>query len=906
MPRGPSEPPSPPPPSSRPLSESARGTAPGEGSGPSPAVRRRARLAAPWIVGGLTALITAVTTSLESLSLPEPARVAVIGGVAVLAGLAAWGGQTGLPPAGGGGGEGDPAPPMIPAQLPPVTAHFTGRGRSLARLRRAFAPEARSPAAPLVVSVHGPAGVGKSALAARFAHEIAGDYPDGQLYFDLRGDLPTAPPGEPSPGGGDGERGRSGGPEEARVRPEEVLIGFLLALGVRLTTDPGGLQELRKLWWTWARDRRLLVLLDNAHDGDQVQALLPPAGGCAVLVTSRQPLYLRNTFDLRLHEFTEAHGVELLRRLAGDGRVAADPESAAAIVELCGRLPLAISICGGRLAAREGWTLREMAGRLQDERRRRLDELEVARNIDSSVRASLQLSYDDCTRTQRRLLRALGLLAAPDVQAWVAGALLDVSDLEGGDHLEALVDAQLVECTGTDATGRMRYRLHDLVRLYARERAEREDSGDERRAAIERVLDGYRERAEAVAAHRWPQDWHRRSGPGGGAGGGAAPTVPEHTATDWLSSERPALLALLDQAAEREMWGLVWRLGRASCSLFHSLRGFWQEWRTVAELTWTAARRLDDGRSLGIALLERATVMSGQGQAERALADQTEALEIFTGLRETWWRARALRAVGMNLRGAGNIDEGQRYLLEAIETFQREGDQWWHARTQRNLAELRLAQRRSEEARQLLEEALAVFRRNGNRYSEAQTLRVLGEVLAAEGRALYAAGERAAAETKFSLAAPALERAAEAFRFRREQWEEARCLRAAGEVGDPRNGLRELIFVRQAKEMLEGLGDTWGVARTRVSEGRAYGRLDRHDEAADSVRQAIEAFDELGDRWWQARSRRSLAEVLIGAGRHEEAREPAAQALEMYRSLGNTAGESRARDVLARASGSTP
>ncbi|MFC5751054.1 ATP-binding protein [Actinomadura rugatobispora] len=883
MPRGPSEPPPPPPSPSEP--------------GPSPAVRRGARLAAPWIVGGLTAVITAVTTSLESLALPESARAAVIGGVAVLAGLAAWGGQTGFPQVGGGGqgsggGADEPAPPVVPAQLPPVTAHFTGRGRSLARLRRAFAPEARSPVAPLVVSVHGPAGVGKSALAARFAHEIAGDHPDGQLYFDLRGEPPS------------GETGPE--PEEAQVRPEEVLIGFLLALGVRLTTDPGGLQELRKLWWTWARDRRLLVLLDNAHDGDQVQALLPPAGGCAVLVTSRQPLYLRNTLDLRLHEFTEAHGVELLRRLAGDGRVAADPESAAAIVELCGRLPLAISICGGRLAAREGWTLREMAGRLQDERRRRLDELEVARNIDSSVRASLQLSYDDCTRTQRRLLRALGLLAAPDVQAWVAGALLDVSDLEGGDHLEALVDAQLVECTGTDATGRMRYRLHDLVRLYAREQAEREDSGDERSAAIERVLDGYRERAEAVAAHRWPQDWHRRSGPGTGTGGGAAPTVPEHTATDWLSSERPALLALLDQAAEREMWGLVWRLGRASCSLFHSLRVFWQEWRTVAELTWTAARRLDDGRSLGIALLERATVMSGRGQSERALADQTEALEIFTGLRETWWRARALRAVGMSLRDAGNIDEGQRYLLEAIETFQREGDPWWQARTQRNLAELRLAQRRSEEARQLLEEALDVFHRNGNRYSEAQTLRALGEVLATEGRALYAAGDHAAAETRFSLAAPALERAAEAFRFRREQWEEARCLRAAGEVGDPRNGLRELIFVRQAKEMLEGLGDTWGVARTRVSEGRAYGRLDRHDEAADSVRQAIEVFDELGDRWWQARSRRSLAEVLIGAGRNEEAREPAAQALEMYRSLGNTAGESRARDVLARASGSAP
>ncbi|MFF5260315.1 tetratricopeptide repeat protein [Actinomadura viridis] len=881
---------------------------------PPPAARRdrRARLAAPWIVGGLTAVITAVTTSLESLTLPEPVRLGVVGGVAALAGLAAWGTQQGGGDGRSGGTDpaGDPAPAAVPAQLPPVIAHFTGRDRSLAELRRAFAPESGSPVAPLVVSVHGPAGVGKSALAARFAHEIAEGFPDGQLYFDLRGDLAGGPPGGP---GDPAER-------EARVRPEEVLIGFLLALGVRLTTDPGGLQELRKLWWTWARGRSLLVLLDNAHDADQVQALLPPVGGCAVLVTSRQPLYLRNTFDLRLQEFTAAHGVELLRRLAGDRRVAEDPVSAAAIVELCGRLPLAIGICGGRLAARRNWTLREMAGRLQDERRRRLDELEIARNIDGSVRASLQLSYDDCTGTQRRLLRALGLLTAPDVQAWVAGALLDVSDLEGGDHLEALVDAQLVECTGTDATGEMRYRLHDLVRLYARERAEREDSGDDRHAAIERVLDGYRERAEAVAAARWPQDWHRRSGTGrtaagrvgtgrsgparaeaGGAAGPGAASGP--AAIDWLTSERPALLALLDQAADREMWGVLWRLGRASCSLFHSLRVFWQEWRTAAELTCAAARHLDDGRSLGIALLERATVSVAQGQPERALADQTEALEIFTGLREGWWRARALRAVGMSLRDAGNIDESQRYLLEAIEAFEHEGDRWWHARAQRNLAELRLAQRRPQEARELLEDALEVLRRNGHRYSEAQTLRALGEVLAAEARALHAAGDLHAAEVKFSLAAPTLERAAEVFRFRHEQWEEARCLRAAGEVGDPRNGLRELIFVRQAKEMLENLGDSWGVARTRVSEGRAFGRLERHDEAAASVRRAIAAFDDLGDRWWQARSRRALAEVLIEAGRGGEARGPAAEALEIYRSLGNAAGESLARDVLARASG---
>ncbi|MFI0485758.1 NB-ARC domain-containing protein [Actinomadura sp. 9N215] len=311
-----------------------------------PLPERRARLAAPWIVGGLTAVITAVTTSLDALDLAAPVQILVTSGVALLAGIAAWGTQQ-APPGGERSADRDEAGSGVaPAQLPPVIAHFTGRDGSLAELRRAVADGSGSPASPLVVSLHGPAGVGKSSLAARFAHEIAAEYPDGCLYFDLRGT------------------------GDARAEPEEVLIGFLQALGVRLSTDPGGLPELQKLWWTWTKGRRLLVLLDNARDADQVRALLPPVGGCAVIVTSRQPLHLRNTFDRRLREFTDDTAVELLGRLAGRERIARDPAAAAEIAELCGYLPLAIGICGGRLAARESWTPRAMADRLADERRR--------------------------------------------------------------------------------------------------------------------------------------------------------------------------------------------------------------------------------------------------------------------------------------------------------------------------------------------------------------------------------------------------------------------------------------------------------------------------------------------------------------------------------------------------------
>ena len=831
------------------------------------------RLATPWVVGALTAVVTGLTLALSALRLPGLLVAAIIVGATVVAGLIAWAAQRSVvdldQPVSTGEVEG-----RAPAQLPPVIAHFTGRTENLARLRQVVdsRKRIRGATSPLVVSIHGPGGVGKSALAARFAHEIASRYPDGQLYFDLRG--------------------TSG----AAVRADDVLLGFLAALGVRLTTDPGGLPELQKLWWTWVKGRRILIVLDNAHDSVQVQALLPPEPGCVVLVTSRQQLSPLSTHQERLSEFTESQAIELLSRLAGNDRIAADLESAVKIVELCDHLPLAIGICGGRLAIRDGWPLRELADRLSDERRRRLDELEVGTQLDQSVRATLWLSYDDCTDLQRRLLRRLGVLSVPDLPGWVAGALLDTSELDGGDQLDALVDAQLVVYSGRDDTGGARYRQHELVRLFARERAESEDAADLRRAAIERVLRGYRQRAELAAAARWPQDWQRQRSARGRPGAGTE-------AAEWFAAERLVLLAGIDQAVDLQTWELVWRLGRAFCSLCHSLRAFWPEWRIVAETTFRAAERMNDPRSLGIALLDRAAVAGGLGQIDVALADAREAHALFRRLREPWWAARATRTVGMTLRSAGNLDDGQRYLMEAIEAFTAEGDHWWQARTQRNLAELRLSQGRQEEARGLLETALDIFRTESNKYSEAQTLRVLGEVLGSEARALRGVGDHQAAERKYNLAAPTLERAAESFRLRHEQWEEARCLRAAGEVGDPKNGLRELSFVRHAKDMLEGLGDSWGVARTLHSEGAALSRLGRIPEAVVTLRQAADSFALLGDRWLEARCLRTLAEVLVDAGRLAEAHEPASQALEIYRRLGNQVGEDRARAVLSRAAG---
>ncbi|MET8388657.1 tetratricopeptide repeat protein [Streptosporangium canum] len=815
-----------------------------------------------------------LATSLDVWDLPTEAKVGVTVLAALLVGLLTWAtaGSRAEKPAAGDGPSWRP-----PDQWPPVSAHFTGRTESLAELRRVFAGHQRSHSrdednSPLVVSVYGRGGVGKSMLIARFGHEIADRFPDGRLYADLRGAV------------------------EAPIQPEEVLIGFLRALGVRLTTDPGGPAELRKLWLTWTKGKRILIGLDNAQDGDQVKDLIPAEPGCAVMITSRQPLFLLNTYDKQLSVFSEAQGVELLARLAGDDRVAADLESAQEIVRMCDHLPLAISICGGRLATRENWALRELADRLRDERRR-LDHLELARRLDKSVRASLQLSYDDCTGLQRRLLRLLSLLTAPDVPGWVAGELLAASELDGADQLEALIDTQLAECSGIDFSGVMRYRLHDLVRIFAHELAVSDEDDDHRRAAIERVLSGYRRRAETAAMARWPQDWGRS----GRNADLATTTVAQASAADWLNAERLTMVAMINQARALEMWDLAWGLGRAFCSLCHSLRAYWSDWRTVAGIVCEAAAHMDDRRALGIALLDRAAVSGGQGSHEVAREDAERALEIFTDLGESWWSARAMRAVGMALFSDGNLDLGQGYLLEAITAFKGEEDRWWSARTQRNLAELRLAQRRPEQARKLLEDALEVFKHDRNRYSEAQTLRAYGEVLGATARALHAQGETRAAVEDFTRAGFSLDRAAETFRLRGELWEEARCLRAAGEVGNPADGLRELTYVRRATEMLAALGDSWGVARGELSAGRAHSRLGRTREARESLERAVHAFEELGDRWWMARSLRYLGEAHLEAGDHAAAVSPLRQAQDIYRSLGNQAGMGRTLELLRRA-----
>jgi DNA-binding SARP family transcriptional activator len=351
--------------------------------------------------------------------------------------------------------------PVPPRQLPPDIGTFTGRQEELAWLCALLTrPTA---AAPVVISaINGSAGIGKSALAVHAAHRLAERFSDGQLYVDLQGAATGLAPRESI----------------------EVLSLFLRSLGVDGKYIPGKVEEAAVLYRSLVSNRRMLILLDNAATVAQVRPLLPAGPGCGVLITSRQVLAaLDATAHLRLDVLSPETAVDLLAQVAGPARVAAEPEAAARLTRLCGWLPLAVRIAGAKLAGRPHWSVARLADRLADERWR-LDELRVG---DLDVRAAMKVSYEGCAKEERRAFRLLGMLDAPDFAPWVLAALLAVPLATAEDLAERLVDARLLEAARQDPAGQTRYRFHELLRLYARERLHDEEPEPARQAALKRA-----------------------------------------------------------------------------------------------------------------------------------------------------------------------------------------------------------------------------------------------------------------------------------------------------------------------------------------------------------------------------------------------------------------------------------
>jgi DNA-binding SARP family transcriptional activator/tetratricopeptide (TPR) repeat protein len=680
-------------------------------------------------------------------------------------------------PAPGGGGTAAVPPPRpatsltarpaaCPRQLPAAPGYFVGREPDLASLARLLDEPGRGTRA---CAITGTAGVGKTALAVQFAHQVASRYPDGQLYVNLRGFDPVGPP----------------------VTPEEALTAFLTALGTEPQRVPATRDEQSALYRTLLADRRVLVVLDNARDAGQVRPLLPGGTGCAVLVTSRDQLAglvaREGAHPLVLDLLPARDARALLRRRLGGERVAAAPEAVDALVSLCARLPLALSVAAARAAAAPGIPLAALAASLRDARCR-LDGLDTG-DTASDVRAVLSWSLRDASDAVGRMFRLLGLHPGPEISAPAAARLAGVTVRAAEAALRELRDAHLV---AEQEPGR--FGCHDLLRSYAAELAGESLAPADRRAAERRVLDYYLRTAYAadrlLSATRDPIEVIAPLAPRHEDPGTADPGTAEE-ALGWFRAERPVLLAAISLAADRGLGAHAWQL--AWCLVTYLDRqGHWRDWESAELAALAAARQAGD--------------TAGQAHAERQLG-----------------RLRLQR---------GPYAEAEAHLARAIDLFHAVGDDVAQARVLLDVAVACERQGRYADAIPSIVRALAMFEAAGHRGGQARALNGAGWCLAHMGDYQQA--------LSYCTRALALDRELGS------RTAEQATLHSIGFVHEQLGDLTAAVgCYLESLRLCEDLGDRYGQADTLASLGDARQALGDDAGARHAWREALDILDDL-------------------------------------------------------------
>jgi len=592
-----------------------------------------------------------------------------------------------------------PEPPPTPAQLPADVADFTGRSATVAELTAVLAEPDRT--AMPVVSVAGIGGMGKTTLAVHLGHAVRHLYPDGQLFAELRG----------------------AGPDPAE--PASVIGAFLRALGTPDTDVPAKLEERSALLRTRLSDRRMLVVLDDARDADQVRPLLPGSAGCAVIVTSRSRLVgMHATCAIDLDGLVTEEAITLFGRIAGEQRVEDEREIAAEVAAACGHLPLAVRIVGSRLASRRSWSMTTIAERLTDERRR-LDEMRVGNH---AVSATFELGYGQLFDEQARAFRLLALPDVHDVSLPAAAAVLGLPVLEAEDLLESLVDASLLE---TPAPGR--YRYHDLLKLFARRQAERYDSEVARAEVPHRMLDFYL--ASARNAHQAAES---------GTGALDHLASPETRGTefttagealDWLGGETANLCAVIAEATRGDAPDLP-----VAADLLLSLEPLimsgthlW-EFEQTARLVVTAALEKNDGRSRGRAGYLLGLILHVGFRLDEAEASLRTTAELAEASGDRHVRAEALNGLGVVAFEHREYEDAFTFFQRAADVFAELGSPEGEANCLTNMARAAGELHRDKEAIAAAERSLELFRGQGSAMGAAKAMQYLGSILDGMGR----------------------------------------------------------------------------------------------------------------------------------------------------------------------------
>jgi tetratricopeptide (TPR) repeat protein/transcriptional regulator with XRE-family HTH domain len=624
----------------------------------------------------------------------------------------------------------------VPRQLPAAVADFVGRTAELQALTQILDQAAGAPGTVVISAIGGTAGVGKTALALHWAHQVAGRFGDGQLYVNLRGFDPSGTP----------------------AAPEAAIRGFLDALGVPPERIPPAPQAQAGLYRSLLADKRMLLVLDNARDEQQVRPLLPASPGSLVLVTSRSQLGGLAAADgarlISLDVLSHGEAVQLLAARLGTGRAAAEPAAVNQIASLCAHLPLALAVAVARAVARPGFGLATLAGELADSagRLHALDAGDPA----ASVPAVFSWSVRQLTGEAARMFELLGLHPGPDITVPAAASLAGGAEADARRLLRELARAHLID---EHVPGR--YAFHDLLRAYAAEQAHHTGS----HAAIGRVLDHYLHTAADAALVLNPaQEPVALAPPRPGAAAGQPADC--WRAMAWFEAEHQVLLTALTLAAESGLDSYAWQLPWAMTP-YLQIRGHYQEWATTQRTALAAATRLSDtaaqalsgrllanactnlgdhdqarshftgslalyqrlGNRLGEAKIQHSlsVLANGQGRYADALGHAEQALRVCQAIGDKAGEAEALNDVGWTYGLLGDFQQARAFCRQALTLCAEAGYRWAEGAVWDSVGYAEHHLGNLAEAAACYQRALSRHRESGARFHEAAALTHLGD-----------------------------------------------------------------------------------------------------------------------------------------------------------------------------------
>jgi tetratricopeptide (TPR) repeat protein len=712
-----------------------------------------------------------------------------------------------------------------------------------------------------VVVITGSAGVGKTALALHWAHRIREQFPDGELYANLRGF-----------------------DEGPAVTAEAVLDRFLRDLGAEPSSIPADLDGRAALFRSRIANRRVLIVLDNVADIGQVRPLIPGSPGPLVVITSRNQLAGLAIRDgaqrIRLDIFQESDAVALVRQVTRTGGRRDAPADLLELAQLCARLPLALRVAAEHAISRPAMQLAELIADLRDDSLL-WDALSVGDGPHSEgVRTVFAWSYRDLPEEAARMFRALGLHQGPDISLSTAAAALGVPERSARRALDILLGAFLIQSSRPH-----RYELHDLLRAYALDQARTTDSEAVRRDTLDRMLRWYIASASRAAELLSPGD---RFLVDGSPPEGPAPLTLETPAAalEWFDLERPNLVASAEAALQAGLPRRAWELAMV-LNPIHAQHFTFDDWDAHTASAVTAAETLADRTALASALDIRGRFLFRRRALDQAKATHARALAVRQQLDDQQGVCRSLNALGLVCLRTRELTQAVAYFTDTAERARADQDAHWEGLGCMNLAEAQLEAEDTVSALETIRPLPQFFADRGDPAYEGNALWLLAW-------AERLAGNLAAAQTAIDRALSIAEQASN--RMWEAWWlvEAARVHLASGEL------TQAMDCCRMAASLERQIGDHSREATALDCAGEVLLATGNAQDAADFHRGAARIHGEVGDRWQEALAILHLAECEQVLGRVEASREQFATALTLLQPFSGTRAAELRAAVQAR------